>query len=152
MPRSRKRCRTCNELRSLEEFPQTKAGRLKGTCDLCYKLRAEEKRNRQYSLESGELQELKQSQQSKCAICFREVPLCVDHNHDTGAIRGLLCQSCNTGLGFFKDSITLLKNAQMYLTKANYSQSTLDQKLRKLYPPGKATAANFKNFSRRDVT
>lgn len=153
MPRSKKKCKVCEVYRSLEEFPiSRKSGRLRGTCDLCMKLKAEEKRNAQYSLEKGELQELRLSQQNKCAICFRELPLCVDHNHDTGAIRGLLCTTCNTGLGMFKDSITLLKSAQMYLTKANYSQSTIDDKLRKKFPVSKVTTPQRTNFPRRDAT
>lgn len=53
----------------------------------------------------------------KCEICGgrdgRE--LCVDHNHETGEVRGLLCSTCNTGLGHFKDSVEKLGNAIQYL-------------------------------------
>jgi len=41
--------------------------------------------------------------------------LSVDHCHETGKIRGLLCHSCNTGLGSFKDSVALMKAAITYL-------------------------------------
>lgn len=41
--------------------------------------------------------------------------LCVDHNHKTGEIRGLLCGLCNSGIGHFKDKIKLLKKAIKYL-------------------------------------
>lgn len=53
-----------------------------------------------------------------CAICGKEpgtVALCVDHNHDTNQIRGLLCHACNSALGKFQDSIYLLQNAINYL-------------------------------------
>lgn len=60
------------------------------------------------------------SQNGKCAICgthqdTMERRLSVDHNHETGEVRGLLCSSCNLGLGAFLDSPALLKNAILYL-------------------------------------
>lgn len=43
---------------------------------------------------------------------------CVDHDHHTGKVRGLLCRACNSGIGRLKDSITLLRNAVGYLEDA----------------------------------
>ena len=43
----------------------------------------------------------------------------VDHCHETNQIRGLLCSSCNIGLGQFQDSIKLLSKAIDYLIKSN---------------------------------
>jgi hypothetical protein len=67
-------------------------------------------------------------QQGKCAICGTTEPggrmgLCgpvfhVDHCHTNGNIRGLLCHSCNVGLGNFKDSVTNLANAIAYLGRS----------------------------------
>ena len=55
-------------------------------------------------------------QEGKCSICKESFDsLCVDHNHDTGEIRGLLCKKCNLGLGNLKDSLELLRNAIDYL-------------------------------------
>lgn len=55
-----------------------------------------------------------------CAICgeFRRPDqrvLVVDHNHDTGKIRGLLCHPCNMGIGQLKDSLDVLRKAVLYL-------------------------------------
>lgn len=64
------------------------------------------------------------SQNGKCAICKQEETekrngniksLAVDHNHSTGKVRGLLCSSCNTALGKFKEDVEILKNAISYL-------------------------------------
>ena len=61
-------------------------------------------------------------QNGRCLICGVGInslskPLCVDHDHITGEIRGLLCGNCNVGLGLFKESISSLKNAINYLNK-----------------------------------
>ena len=61
-------------------------------------------------------------QNNKCKICslkFNENNFksksCIDHCHTTNKIRGLLCPTCNSGLGFFKDNTNLLINAITYL-------------------------------------
>lgn len=51
-----------------------------------------------------------------CAIC--KLPgdnLCVDHCHQTGKVRGMLCCRCNTGIGMFSDNTTYLEEAIIYL-------------------------------------
>lgn len=58
-----------------------------------------------------------------CEICAVELTkgvlkptlFSVDHNHKTGRVRGVLCQSCNAGLGMFKDDITIMLKAIKYL-------------------------------------
>lgn len=57
-----------------------------------------------------------------CAICGKNEKefknkLYVDHNHETGEIRGLLCVNCNAGLGSFKESTWALNKAIQYLYK-----------------------------------
>jgi hypothetical protein len=55
---------------------------------------------------------------TRCHICRAEVgKMCIDHDHDTGAIRGLLCDPCNTGLGRFRDDPLLLQAAVRYLKR-----------------------------------
>ena len=60
------------------------------------------------------------AQGGACAICrattnFTFDNLCVDHDHTNGRVRGLLCLNCNTALGQFKDSTSLLLKAADYL-------------------------------------
>jgi hypothetical protein len=54
-----------------------------------------------------------------CAICGGPLdPGNIDHDHKTGRIRGVLCTSCNVGLGFFRDDIASLKSAIEYLNRS----------------------------------
>ena len=72
-----------------------------------------------YGIEPDEYLEMCNSQQGKCAICGNEPTtqrgLHLDHCHDTGQVRGLLCHGCNTGLGAFSDDPELLAKAIGYL-------------------------------------
>jgi|ERR1035437_5703767 hypothetical protein len=65
-------------------------------------------------------------QNNVCAICYKEETVCdyrtgkpkklaVDHAHNTGIVRGLLCQACNHGLGVFEDDPSRLHRAAAYL-------------------------------------
>lgn len=48
-----------------------------------------------------------------------ECPICVDHDHTTGKVRGLLCHGCNHGIGSLKDDPAMLRAAADYLEEAN---------------------------------
>jgi len=56
----------------------------------------------------------------RCAICggVNDIDrrLSVDHNHDTGEVRGLLCNRCNRAIGLLGDSIDILESAISYLS------------------------------------
>lgn len=52
---------------------------------------------------------------TQCVICGNEEKLVVDHDHQTGKVRGLLCNHCNRGLGHFKDDPMLFEFAAQYL-------------------------------------
>lgn len=62
---------------------------------------------------------LLERQDGKCAICGSDPNgqgrLHIDHDHNTGRARGLLCSNCNPGLGYFKDDPELLGRAARYL-------------------------------------
>lgn len=73
-------------------------------------------RVRDYGISSKELKQLEEEHGGKCAICKRErPPLCLDHDHETGRVRGLLCRKCNAALGFLDDDPDLVFTAAMYL-------------------------------------
>lgn len=72
-----------------------------------------------YGMTVAEWDRMLIEQCGKCAICdtqfLDKIKPCVDHDHATGAIRGLLCKSCNNGLGLFTDNPLHLINAATYL-------------------------------------
>lgn len=74
-----------------------------------------------FNLTEKDYQSLLHKQQGKCAICDTVFPggagknFAVDHCHETGLIRGLLCFACNTGIGKLKDNAELLIKAAQYL-------------------------------------
>lgn len=73
-----------------------------------------------YGLTPRAFEILKNLQCNACAICkksFSTTPY-VDHDHTTGKVRGLLCNTCNIGLGRFKDSPVHLRAAANYLEQS----------------------------------
>lgn len=77
---------------------------------------------RQYGITLAEYDQMLRDQDYKCAICGNEDEvegrrLAIDHCHDSGKVRGLLCGKCNRGLGLFYDNKNLLTNAISYLDK-----------------------------------
>jgi len=75
-----------------------------------------------YGISKEDFESMIEGQQNKCAICgfeFQEDSRFtrphIDHCHDSGDVRGLLCNSCNKGLGFFKDDKSALSSAIEYL-------------------------------------
>lgn len=82
-----------------------------------YQLRTHLKSAYGLTMEQFEIMVKKQS--GVCAICEKPCVvhgrLSVDHNHKTGNVRGLLCKSCNAGLGHFYDDPALFRKAADYL-------------------------------------
>ena len=73
-----------------------------------------------YGISLTEYDAMLEAQGGRCAICGTDKPggkerWCVDHCKKTGRVRGLLCNCCNPGLGFFKHDIALLQRAIDYL-------------------------------------
>ena len=71
-----------------------------------------------FDLTPAEYEAILEYQRGGCAICARppgKTRLAVDHNHKTGLVRGLLCWTCNTALGKFRDNDEHVGNAAEYV-------------------------------------
>lgn len=82
---------------------------------------------RQYGITYQQREKFYQAQAESCAICRKPVAfraMHTDHNHKTGAYRGLLCRMCNHALGMFQDDPQILDAAAAYL-RAEYPLPTL---------------------------
>lgn len=103
-------CTSCGIEKSFNEFSKniTTYDKLQNNCKSCSRLDHYQSR---YGLNSKQVEQLSKT----CAICGSVKNLCIDHSHTTNKIRGILCASCNTGLGSFYDSIEKLQKAQQYL-------------------------------------
>ena len=78
---------------------------------------------RRYDITKEEYSMLFNQQQGLCAICKlspdRYNDMCVDHDHESGVVRGLLCTKCNVGLGMFCTQPVILRRAAEYLERLN---------------------------------
>ena len=74
---------------------------------------------KKYNLSLEDYNNLLEKQNYVCAICKNKCStgrsLAIDHDHNTGKVRGLLCGRCNRGLGLFEDEINILESALNYL-------------------------------------
>lgn len=83
-------------------------------------------RQRKFGITPEEFQQLLEQQNHRCSLCKQPETarwrgkvknLAVDHDHKTGKVRSLLCHRCNTGLGSFRESVSLMSAAIEYLQK-----------------------------------
>jgi hypothetical protein len=79
-----------------------------------------------YGISREQYEGLVAKQGGVCDICRKppQEPLCVDHSHATGRVRGLLCRKCNTGLGSYDDDANLMAAGIAYLRKAAADDET----------------------------
>ena len=128
-------CKPCNEIKILEEYHENKEMRdgRSSYCKPCASYRAkvwkqnnrdrakDQELKKRYGISLADHIAIYKEQEGKCAICQideKDAPrqkLFVDHDHETGVVRGLLCHHCNSGLGHFMDNQDNLKRAQWYL-------------------------------------
>lgn len=78
---------------------------------------------RYYGITPEQYQTLLAVQKGRCAICGSTDPgpkrrMCVDHDHKTKKVRGLLCSPCNLAIGLMKENFILFRSAIAYLIKS----------------------------------
>lgn len=136
-------CHKCNRSLAPEEFYNSKAIVICRYChskrqreyrannkDLINKRNREKRKPRdplqsylylikyKYNISKEDYLQLKEKQNNKCYICNKEQinrRLCIDHNHETGFVRALLCNNCNTAIGNCFEDISLLQKIIDYL-------------------------------------
>ena len=127
-------CRKCCKRKCLSEFPRQPIGRegRHSRCKACITSHRQTRaskdwhsnwhRLRKYGISSDDYEKMLSVQGGVCLVCGgvdgKGKALAVDHSHVSGKIRGLLCGSCNNGLGFFQDSPELCESAAEYLRRA----------------------------------
>lgn len=77
---------------------------------------------RRYNISRQIWDNLHKDQGGVCAICRQSRALCVDHDHVTNEVRGLLCNNCNLMLGHAGDNVSVFSQAILYLN--NYVSHT----------------------------
>jgi len=120
-------CYICNEEKSLDAFPRAPRNwtGYSRACKVCWQKRqTAHRRLKKTGWTQEEYDVAFEEQKGLCAIC--KLPdergdLAADHCHTVGTKRGLLCRSCNQGLGSFKDDPELLLSAAQYLMEKDAS-------------------------------
>ena len=138
---AQKKCHACKTVKSVKAFAVAKS-RKDGRQTQCRKCRADyyarpevgkriraSVRARKFGITAEQYEKLLRDQGGVCAICETSDPktktkgsaldcdFCVDHDHATGKVRGLLCNGCNVGIGHFRESVNAMKAAIAYLER-----------------------------------
>ena len=131
----RRICRKCGEAKPLEEFTKRSSERFVDGrdpwCKKCYaaKQRYYYQRSREqyatasyrrkiknkYGISWDQFEQRLKEQGGGCAICDSTDNLVVDHCHDSGRARGIICKPCNTGIGQLGDNAERVLRAAKYL-------------------------------------
>ncbi len=122
-----RKCRICGETKEDHWFDSTK-GYFNRVCNDCEYIRYKERQldrqlEKEYGISRAHWELILKAQDGKCKLCGKvfggKIKIHVDHNHETQVVRGLLCHSCNIGLGHFGDDPERLRAAANYLETSN---------------------------------
>jgi hypothetical protein len=122
-PPGQRLCHHCYLYKPFSEFYLRKA-RSGGQkpIHVCKQCAAHKARAYRYGIDADEFTRLLDEQDHRCSICTKPFErgrdTHVDHDHTTGAVRGLLCSGCNTGIGALRHDVGLLRSAIEYLELA----------------------------------
>src|SRR3954454_6352124 len=137
VPDGYKWCPDCDSIKVIDEFPRTRSsptGR-HSYCKPCHNVRGKSSKDkvggsrtyhlkRRYGITAEDADAMLEAQNGLCAICGSAPAAHVDHDHETGAVRALLCFNCNGGLGQFKDDPRVLRAAAEYVEEHRRRQGT----------------------------
>jgi hypothetical protein len=120
-------CAACGGRKSRDNFMNRADGRPYSYCKPCQSIQNKTNfkkkwRYEQYGISGDDFLKILNKQENKCCGCNSELISSntkphIDHCHKTGKVRGLLCKSCNSALGFAKDKVETLLNLANYLEK-----------------------------------
>lgn len=132
MTKDTKACNRCGVVRSMHEFHKQHT-RLDGRRSICKECLAEQSRPyllaKRFGINETEFAEMLASQCGGCALCGSQSPggrwenFHVDHCHETGRVRGILCYGCNVALGRLGDNEAGLKRALAYVVGVKTKES-----------------------------
>lgn len=121
-------CPGCGSSKPLDDFCKNRStgDGLAAYCKSCHnernratRARSGGSRNshliRRYQLSAEEVEKMIAAQGGLCASCREDPATQVDHDHETGKVRGVLCDGCNGGIALFDEDIDLLRRAYLYL-------------------------------------
>lgn len=139
-PPETKRCSTCKTFKVRSAFYKSQwrnGAWCKVCCVLKYTNNKEKVRwqclKRAYGIAKVTYMQMFEAQGGVCAICkkpeghSRFKNLAVDHDHETGKVRSLLCHRCNAGLGNFYDALPLLREAVRYLDRHSLAYASHEE-------------------------
>ena len=125
-----KTCTRCGDSKTVEEFPKRQNGQPKSWCKSCRNMyertryqthpgeterKRLESRIRKLGASPEEVGVLVDRSGGLCELCQMKPGTHLDHDHVRGNLRGVLCNSCNTGLGFLGDNLAGVERALHYL-------------------------------------
>lgn len=121
IPAGHKFCRGCQQVLPLSQWPVRTTSRdgVATRCTRCTIARDRERNlTAKYGLTLAQVEDLIAGQNGVCAICQAAAPVHVDHDHETGTVRGILCFPCNAALGHLRDDPLVIRRAARYLERS----------------------------------
>ncbi|WP_107103789.1 MULTISPECIES: endonuclease VII domain-containing protein [unclassified Streptomyces] len=118
VPEGWKLCRQCGEVKPHSEWHRnsTASDGLSTRCKVCRRAQGRAGHlKRSYGITESERDEMIASQMGVCCICLAAPAVHVDHCHETGRVRGVLCFNCNSAIGKLGDDPDTLRRAISYL-------------------------------------
>lgn len=123
-----KRCKTCDK-----EF--VRQGANHKYCSPECKDHRQYYLKHKYDLTLPQFKRIKEELGTDCMICGEPTVentrgrhnMCIDHCHDSGKVRGILCHHCNCAIGMFKDNVPVMKKAIKYLLGSEERATTIEK-------------------------